>query len=254
VSYDLNVYPETTKLEQELFPMTDTSAVEIEFPVFVKAVMVDLDGTLLDTAGDLAAAANMMLRELGRAELPLETIKSYIGKGIQKLVKRSLTASLDGEPDADLFAKAMPLYERNYAATLCISTRPYPGVLEGLAVLRERSFQLACVTNKAEAFTLPLLNATGLLDFFDIVLAGDSLPRKKPDPMPLLHACTHFGIQPSEMLLIGDSLNDAQAARAAGCGVFCVPYGYNEGRDVRELDCDAIVPSLLDATRLIQKL
>ena len=216
--------------------------------------MIDLDGTLLDTAGDLAAAANMMLRELGRAELPLETIKSYIGKGIQKLVKRSLTGSLDGEPDADLFDKAMPLYERNYAETLCVSTRPYPGVLEGLTVLRDRSFQLACVTNKAEAFTLPLLRATGMLDFFDIVLAGDSLPRKKPDPMPLLHACAHFGIQPSEMLLIGDSLNDAQAARASGCGVFCVPYGYNEGRDVRELDCDAIVPSLFEATRLIQKL
>lgn len=234
--------------------MTGNSTVDIKFPIFVKAVMIDLDGTLLDTAGDLAAAANMMLRELGRAELPVETIKSYIGKGIQKLVKRSLTASLDGEPDAGLFDKAMPLYERNYAETLCMSTRPYPGVLEGLTVLRERAFQLACVTNKAEAFTVPLLHATGLRDFFDIVLAGDSLPRKKPDPMPLLHACTHFGIQPSEMLLIGDSLNDAQAARAAGCGVFCVPYGYNEGRDVRELDCDAIVPSLLDASRLIRKL
>jgi phosphoglycolate phosphatase len=241
-------------LNKSFFPTTDTSAIEIKFPISVKAVMVDLDGTLLDTAGDLAAAANMMLRELGKAELPLETIKSYIGKGIQKLVKRSLTGTLDGEPDADLLDKAMPLYERNYAKTLCMSTQPYPGVLEGLNILREGAFQLACVTNKAEAFTTPLLRATGLLDFFDIVLAGDSLPRKKPDPMPLLHACTHFGIQPSEMLLIGDSLNDAQAARAAGCCVFCVPYGYNEGRDVRELDCDAIVPSLFEATRLIQKL
>jgi phosphoglycolate phosphatase len=241
-------------LNKSFSPTAGSPAVEMEFPVFIKAVMVDLDGTLLDTAGDLASAANMMLAELGRAELPLETIRSYIGKGIQKLVKRSLTASLDGEPDADLFEKAMPLYERNYAETLCISTRPYPGVVEGLSILRERTFQLACVTNKAEAFTLPLLRATGLLDFFDIVLAGDSLPRKKPDPMPLLHACTHFGIQPAEMLLIGDSLNDAQAARAAGCRIFCVPYGYNEGRDVRELDCDAIVPSLFEATKLIQKL
>ncbi|HEV7929327.1 MAG TPA: HAD hydrolase-like protein, partial [Nitrosospira sp.] len=136
-------------MNKSFSPTTGTSAVEIEFPIFVKAVMIDLDGTLLDTAGDLAAAANMMLTELGRAELPLETIKSYIGKGIQKLVKRSLTASLDGEPDGDLFDKAMPLYERNYAETLCMSTRPYPGVLEGLTVLRERAFQLACVTNKA---------------------------------------------------------------------------------------------------------
>ena len=241
-------------MNKSFSPTAGSPAVEIEFPVLVKAVMVDLDGTLLDTAGDLAAAAHMMLVELGRAELPLETIKSYIGKGIQKLVKRSLTCSLDGEPAAGLFEKAMPLYERNYSETLCMSTQPYPGVVEGLNILRERTFKLACVTNKAEAFTLPLLRATGLLDFFDIVLAGDSLPRKKPDPMPLLHACTYFGIQPGEMLLIGDSLNDAQAARAAGCCVFCVPYGYNEGRDVRELDCDAIVPSLFEATRLIQKL
>ena len=234
--------------------LADTSAADIEFPLLIKAVMIDLDGTLLDTASDLAAAANMMLRELGRAELPLETIQSYIGKGIQKLVKRSLTGSLDDEPDAELFDKAMPIYERDYAKTLCVNTRPYPGVIEGLNALREAGFRLACVTNKAEAFTLPLLRATGLFDYFDIVLSGDSLPKKKPDPMPLLHACTHFDILPHEMLLIGDSLNDAEAARAAGCHVFCVPYGYNEGRDVRELDCDAIVTSVYDATKLIQKL
>ena len=234
--------------------LADTSAVDIKFPLLIKAVMIDLDGTLLDTASDLAAAANMMLRELGRAELPLETIQSYIGKGIQKLVKRSLTGSLDDEPDVELFDKAMPIYERDYAKTLCIDTRPYPGVIEGLNTLREADFRLACITNKAQAFTLPLLRATGLFDYFDIVLSGDSLPKKKPDPMPLLHACTHFNILPHEMLLIGDSLNDAEAARAAGCHVFCVPYGYNEGRDVRELDCDAIVTSVYDATKLIQKL
>ena len=100
---------------------------------------------------------------------------------------------------------------------------------------------------------MPLLRAAELLDYFDVVVSGDSLPKKKPDPMPLLHACERFEIGPREMLLVGDSLNDAQAARAAGCHVFCVPYGYNEGRDVYELDCDAIVPSLYEATKLIQK-
>lgn len=235
-------------------PLADIPLIETEFPISIKAVMIDLDGTLLDTACDLAAAANMMLRELGRVELPLETIQSYIGKGIQKLVKRSLTGSLDGEPEAELFNRAMPIYERDYAKTLCVNTQPYPGVVEGLNALREAGFHLACITNKAEAFTLPLLRATELLGYFDIVLSGDSLPKKKPHPMPLLHACKHFGILPHEMLLIGDSLNDAEAARAAGCHIFCVPYGYNEGRDVQELDCDAIVPSVYDATRLIQKL
>ena len=235
-------------------PHSDVSAAQVEFPLPVKAVMIDLDGTLLDTASDLAAAANRMLRELGRAELLRATIQSYIGKGIQRLVKRTLTGSLDSEPDAGLFAQALPIYERAYANTLCVDTRPYPGVVEGLNALREMSFRLACVTNKAEIFTLPLLRATGLLDYFEIVLAGDSLPKKKPDPMPLLHACKHFGILPQERLLIGDSLTDTAAARAAGCHVFCVPYGYNEGRDVRELDCDAIVTSVYAATKLIRKL
>lgn len=216
--------------------------------------MIDLDGTLLDTAPDLATAANMMLKELGKAELPLETIQSYIGKGIEKLVKRSLTGDLDGEPDAELLQRAMPLYEQSYEKTLYVDTRAYPGVREGLNALRTGGFRLACVTNKAEAFTLPLLRAAELLDYFDIVVSGDSLPKKKPDPMPLLHACERFEIGPHEMLLVGDSLNDAQAARAAGCHVFCVPYGYNEGRDVYELDCDAIIPSLYEATKLIQKL
>lgn len=215
--------------------------------------MIDLDGTLLDTAPDLATAANMMLKELGKAQLPLETIQSYIGKGIEKLVKRSLTGDLDGEPDTDLLQRAMPLYERSYEKTLYVDTRAYPGVREGLNALRAGGFRLACVTNKAEAFTLPLLRAAELLDYFDIVVSGDSLPKKKPDPMPLLHACERFEIEPHDMLLVGDSLNDAQAARAAGSHVFCVPYGYNEGRDVYELDCDAIVPSLYEATKLIQK-
>jgi phosphoglycolate phosphatase len=227
--------------------------VRVPLPVKVKAVMIDLDGTLLDTAPDLAEAANMMLRELGRSELPLEVIQSYIGKGIQRLVKRTLSGTLDGEPDPQLFSRAMPLYERNYAKTLCDKTRPYPGVVDGLEALDKSGFRLACVTNKAEAFTLPLLQATGLRDYFDIVLSGDSLPRKKPDPLPLLHACNHFGIKTNEMLLIGDSLNDTQAARAAGCHIFCVPYGYNEGRDVHELDCDALVSSLYEATKLICK-
>lgn len=240
-------------MNKNVAPLPDALATGPSYPLAVKAVMIDLDGTLLDTAPDLASAANMMLRELNRTELPLETVRSYIGKGIEKLVKRSLTGSLDGEPDTALLAEAMPAYERHYANTLYVDTRPYAGVMEGLNALREKNLRLACITNKAEAFTLPLLRAAGLMDYFDLVLSGDSLPKKKPHPMPLLHACERFGIAAHEMLLIGDSLNDAQAAHAAGCHVFVVPYGYNEGRDVRELDCDAIVPSLEDAARLIRK-
>lgn len=225
----------------------------MDFPIAVKVVMIDLDGTLLNTADDLALAANRMLHDLGMPEQSVETIRSYIGKGIQKLVKRTLTGQLDGEPDATLFSKALPIYEQHYADCLSVNTRPYPGVVDGIEALRRAGLRLTCITNKAEAFTIPLLHATGLYDRFEMVVSGDSLPRKKPDPMPLLHICQHFDAQPHEALLIGDSLNDAIAARAAGCHVFCVPYGYNEGRNVYELDCDAIVETLVDAAKLIKK-
>ncbi len=231
-----------------LAPTSDSNSAS---PLIIKVIMIDLDGTLLDTAEDLALAANLMLKDLGMPEQPTSTIRSYIGKGIQKLVKRTLTGQLDGEPDAALFAKALPIYEHHYANNLSVHTRPFPGVLEGIQVMQKIGFKLACITNKAEAFTLPLLRSTGLYNKFEIILSGDSLPKKKPDPMPLTHICQHFQTAPQQALLIGDSLNDAIAARAAGCHVFCVPYGYNEGRNVYELDCDAIVESLLDATHRI---
>ena len=240
-------------MNQNLFSTADASVKEVKLPISIKVIMIDLDGTLLDTADDLALAANLMLKDLGLPEQSTSTIRSYIGKGIQKLVKRTLTGQLDGEPDAALFAQALPLYEKHYANNLSVNTRPYPGVLEGIKIMQQAGFKLACITNKAEAFTLPLLRSTGLYDQFEIVLSGDSLPKKKPDPMPLTHICKHFDVQPHEALLIGDSLNDAIAARAAGCHVFCVPYGYNEGRNVYELDCDAIVETLIEASKLISK-
>ena len=225
----------------------------MNFPIKIKAVVIDLDGTLLDTAPDLAHAAELMMAELGMPQVPLATIKTYIGNGVSRLVKRVLTGSMDAEPDAQLFARAYPIYQKHYGAHVSLHSRPFPGVVEGLQALRAMGVHMACITNKAEAFTLPLLRDTGLLDYFELVLSGDTLPKRKPDPLPLLHACQHFGVEPGELLLIGDSLNDTQAARAAGSPVFCVPYGYNRGRPVAELDLDAVVPSLLEAAKLIAK-
>ena len=241
-------------MNNKKFRYANSSIDNIVFPLPIKVVMIDLDGTLLSTADDLALAANLMLRELGMFELSIDTIQSYIGKGIERLVKRSLTGDIDGEPDAELLAKALPIYNRNYAENLCVNTRPYPGVVDGVANLQKTGFRLACITNKSEAFTLPLLRATNLFSCFEIILSGDSLPKKKPDPMPLTHICKYFDAQPHEALLLGDSLNDAIAARAAGCHVFCLPYGYNEGRDVHALDCDAIIDSIFDASNLLKKL
>jgi phosphoglycolate phosphatase len=223
------------------------------FPLRVKAVMIDLDGTLLDTIPDLAIAANLMLAALGRTPLDPSLIRTFVGKGIANLVKRTLAGDIDGDVDSGLLEHALPIYERCYHGVNGSHTTIYPGVMEGLDRFRAHGFPLGCVTNKSARFTLPLLKQMKLSGYFSEVVAGDTLPQKKPDPAPLLYACDRFGIAPHDMLMIGDSLNDAQAARAAGCPVFCVPYGYNEGHDVHGLDVDAIVSSLSEAAALIQK-
>lgn len=223
------------------------------FPLPIQAVVIDLDGTLIDTAPDLAYAAERMMADLGMPCPSPETIATYIGNGVSRLVKRVLTGDMDAEPDAALFEKALALYQTHYGANVSRASRPFPGVVEGLRAFKAMGLRVACITNKAEQFTHPLLKDTGLFDFFELILSGDSLPKRKPDPLPLLHACEVFGISPNALLLIGDSLNDTQAARAAGSAVFCVPYGYNRGRPVAELDLDAVVPSLADAAKMVAK-
>lgn len=225
----------------------------MQFPISVKAVVIDLDGTLLHTAPDLAAAAQRMAAELKLPPIDEATVKTYIGNGVSRLVKRVLTRDMQAEPDAALFGQALPIFEKHYLEGVSHQSHPFHGVPEGLVALKAAGYRLGCITNKAEKFTRPLLKDTGLAGFFELILSGDLLPKKKPDPMPLLHACEKFGIQPGEMLLIGDSLNDVQAARAAGCHVFVVPYGYNRGRPVDELDADAVVPTLIEAVKLVKK-
>jgi phosphoglycolate phosphatase len=207
-------------------------------------VMIDLDGTLIHTAPDLAACANRMLADLGRAAYPVETVMTWIGNGVPRLVKRALTGDMWAEPDAALCEQALAIFQRHYLAHVSDLSRPFPGVVAGLDRLKARGFRLACITNKAEAFTLPLLRNLDLYKYFELVLSGDSLPKQKPDPLPLLHACQHFEITPEHGMLIGDSSNDVEAARAAGMPVICVPYGYNHGHDIRESHPDAVVDSL----------
>jgi phosphoglycolate phosphatase len=217
----------------------------------IRAVLLDLDGTLLHTAPDLAAAANRMLEELGLAARAPEELATFIGKGLPALVHRTLTATLDDLAEQDLFDRALRIFERCYAEESGRRAVPYPGVVEGLERMRALRLPLGCVTNKAGRFTDDLLGRTDLARFFGCVVSGDTVARKKPDPLPMLHACERLGARAVQTLVIGDSLNDVQAARAAGCPVWCVPYGYNEGRPVSELDCDAVVESLVDAARRI---
>lgn len=219
----------------------------------VRAVLFDLDGTLIDTIPDLHAAACAMLADLGRPPLPLESIRAYVGRGIANLVKRVLANSLSvAEDPTPPPPEAVASFRRHYARENGRNARAYPGVIEGLAAFRAMGLPMGVVTNKGDAFIAPLLEQTGLASYFDVLVGGDLLPRVKPDPMPLVWACGRLGTVPGDTLFVGDSINDALAARAAGCPVFLLPYGYNEDKDVQELDCDAIVESIRDIADMIK--
>ena len=218
-----------------------------------QAVLFDLDGTLLDTIPDLAHAANAMRVELGMTVLPQDVIATFVGKGVDNLIQRALVASLDGEQADDaLFQRARESFHRHYHLVNGVKSTLYEGVIEGLKAFRDQGLPLAVVTNKSTEFTLPLLERTGLAGFFQTVVCGDTCARRKPHPDPFLHACTVLGVDAAHSLAIGDSINDALAARAAGCKVLAVPYGYNEGLDVRSLDVDGIVGTLLEAADWIK--
>jgi phosphoglycolate phosphatase len=220
----------------------------------VRAVLLDLDGTLLDTVLDLHAAANLMLADLARAPVSVEDIRSYVGRGIPNLVKRILAGAKDAADDpSPPPADAIVSFRQHYARVNGRQSTLFAGVREGLEAFRTLGLPMGVITNKAEAFTLPLLQHTGLAPFFDVVVSGDVLPRPKPDPMPLLWASGRLGVSPATVLMIGDSVHDWHAGRAAGCYVFLVPYGYNEGRDVRDLPCDGIVSSLFEAAQRVAR-
>jgi len=226
---------------------------KVQFPLNISAIVIDLDGTMLHTAPELAESANRMLRDMGRAAVSQDLLMSYIGNGISWLVKRALTGDMHTEPDTALYDKALPIFEKHYTELL-LQSKPFNGVIAGLDAMKAAGHRLGCITNKVARYTEPLLKGTGLAKYFDIVLSGDTLPEKKPHPMPLLHSAKFFGAPIQQLLLIGDSLSDAQAARAAGCPIICVPYGYNHGEPVESLNVDAVIPDLTAVLPLIKRI
>ncbi|KPK09220.1 MAG: hypothetical protein AMJ64_01075 [Betaproteobacteria bacterium SG8_39] len=216
-----------------------------------RAALIDLDGTLLDTAPDLAAAANATLAELGWAALPAQTVRDFVGKGIAHLVRRALETSAGRPPEDATFEAACARFAVHYARLNGVAAQPFDGVVDGLAQMKAGGLRLACVTNKLAAFTEPLLVASGLRDFFDCVVTSDRAGARKPDPAIFLDACRRLDVHPAEACVIGDSSNDAEAARAAGCRFLLVPYGYREGRGLREIASDGIVATLRDAAKLL---
>jgi phosphoglycolate phosphatase len=222
----------------------------------IQAAIVDLDGTMVDTLGDFAAALNGMLAELGLPSIAPSTIEPMIGKGSENLINLVLKHAIAHIPPTQaainnvaFFDRALAAYQQHYQAINGQFSQVYPGVVAGLQAMRQRGWKLACVTNKPIALAVPLLQAKGLDGFFSHVYGGDSFERKKPDPLPLLKTCAALGTLPAHTLMLGDSSNDAQAARAAGCPVLLMTYGYNHGEPVSAVDADGLLDSLADVAR-----
>ena len=220
-------------------------------PTPLDAVIIDLDGTMVDTLGDFAEALNRMLGDLELPPIAAQHIERMVGKGSEHLLRSVLNHVLEHMGKAPtaieieaLYAHAWPSYQRHYLAINGHYARVYPGVEAGLQALRHAGLRLACLTNKPTSFALPLLRAKGLEGYFEQVFGGDSFDKKKPDPLPLLKTCEALQTAPARTLMVGDSSNDAQAARAAGCPVVLVTYGYNHGLPAQAVDADGYVASL----------
>jgi|SRR5215208_6302336 len=211
-----------------------------------KMILIDVDGTLVDTVPDLAFCINEMMAQLDMPRRGEAQVRLWVGNGTERLIKRALTGRMNGEPDEDLYQRALPIFLDFYAQNISKRSRLYDGVREGLAGLRAADMRLGAVTNKPECFTLPLLKQMRLLDYFEIVVSGDSLPRKKPDPLPLLHAAEVMSIAPAHALMLGDSETDVIAARAAGFQIVCVSYGYNHGENICDANPDAVIDSIAE--------
>ncbi|HEC00043.1 MAG TPA: phosphoglycolate phosphatase [Thiotrichales bacterium] len=216
-------------------------------------ILIDVDGTLVDSVPDLAFCVDEMMKQLGLPPHGEAKVRDWVGNGVERLVRRALIGRLEGEPDEALFEKAYPVFLDLYAENTSRRSRLYPGVREGLEYLKAAGYPLGCVTNKAARFTEPLLRDLGVADYFGIIISGDTLPKKKPDPLPLLHAAEHFGVAPADSLMIGDSVSDVKAARAAGFGIVCMSYGYNHGADIRDSHPDAVIDSLDQIRGLLEE-
>jgi phosphoglycolate phosphatase len=214
-------------------------------------VLIDVDGTLVDSVPDLHYCVDEMMAELGLPARSEAAVRTWVGNGVEMLVKRALADDLSGDCDPKLLAQALPIFEGLYAENTSKRSCLYPGVVEGLDWLQLQGFRIGCVTNKAARFTIPLLQDMGLADRFELIISGDTLPVKKPDPGPLLHAANHFGVAPVDALMIGDSISDVKAARAAGFHILCMSYGYNHGEDIRDYHPDAVVDSMAEFPQVI---
>ena len=215
----------------------------------IKGIFFDLDGTLFDTAPELSDAINHMLSDLNLDKLDSLDIRNFIGRGADNLIKKSiaLSSQLDPEP---FFEEGKKLFHQHYIINAGFS-KPYDDARDTLKKLKERNIYLGCVTNKPKIYTHQILSQSGILDLMDIVVSGDSLNKMKPDPLQIQHGCKNLGLQPNQVIMVGDSSNDIEAGYAAGTYVITVPYGYNHGQSIDSPKVDLAIKILSDLTQAI---
>jgi len=217
-----------------------------------KMILIDVDGTLVDSVPDLAYCVDEMMKQLDLPVRGESAVRDWVGNGVERLVRRALVNQIEGEPEDELFTKAYPIFLELYAVNTSQRSTLYPGVKQALDSFKADGYLIGCVTNKAEQFTLPLLKDLGLFEYFAIIICGDTLARKKPDPLPLLHAAEFFAVKAIDSLMLGDSMSDVKAARAAGFQIICMSYGYNHGIDIRDSEPDAVVDSMDEIQSLLK--
>ena len=211
-----------------------------------KLIMIDVDGTLVDSVPDLAYCVDETMKAIGKKPWGEAQVRHWVGNGVPKLVERCLTSELEGTLDQVEYDQAYPIFLELYSHNTSVRSCLYDGVKEGLDYMKAQGYTLGCVTNKDEQFTLPILKDLGIFDYFGIVVSGDTLSKKKPDPLPLLHSAEFFGIDPQHSLMLGDSVSDVKASRAAGFEIICMSYGYNHGNDIRDTNPDLVIDSMAE--------
>ncbi|WP_011929526.1 phosphoglycolate phosphatase [Candidatus Vesicomyidisocius calyptogenae] len=211
-----------------------------------KLIMIDLDGTLVDSVPDLAYCIDELMKAMNRTPWGEFKVRDWVGNGVLKLVERSLTGELEASVNKQDFDKAYSIFLELYSINTSVRSCLYDGVKEGLDYLKRQGYLLGCVTNKDEQFTLPILKDLDIFNYFGLVISGDTLVKKKPDPLPLLHSAEFFNIPPQDCLMLGDSISDVIASRVAGFEIICMSYGYNHGKDIQDVNPDLVIDSMIE--------
>jgi phosphoglycolate phosphatase len=211
-------------------------------------LLFDLDGTLVDSAPDLAFAVNKMLVELGSTPFSLDVIRGWVGNGARVLIQRALSGNTEvsSELDHALTERALKIFFQVYQIHNCVETQLYSNVLDTLTALKTNGYRLVIITNKHERFIAPIIDGLGLNGLFELIIGGDTLERRKPDPLPLHHACQQLSVNIDQCVMIGDSKNDILAAKAAKMESIALTYGYNYGENIANYKPEVVMDNFDD--------